>query len=228
MARKVNPPRIAAQTINRSSCIVALRCAVQPSLQEARQIWLTNCYREMPADCANRVRAACPASARRCCRRGHRRRRVERMRPSPSCAASIRTSPYTRTTVRSIGLRLLLHRRLQSLDGRRRELRPIDLDRQLVEFSHRRKWRFVFDVVDAGERVKIDVEALVPLQDHWLRLLHSPRGDLLAVYLECAGAGRFRRRRNCCTPARPAIRIGSGALTDTFGYSVLPVCCIAK
>src|SRR5215475_8335747 len=61
MARKVNPPKIAAQTINRSNCIGALRCAVQRGKQKAGQIWLTKCYRGMPADCAYRQRCVgCP------------------------------------------------------------------------------------------------------------------------------------------------------------------------
>ena len=63
--RKANPPKIAAQTINRSSCIGALRCAVQRGMQEAGQIWLTKCYRGTPADCADRGDGARPVSTNR-------------------------------------------------------------------------------------------------------------------------------------------------------------------
>src|SRR5690242_7474835 len=62
MARKVNPPKIAAQTINRSGCIGALRCAVQCALQGARQLWLAKCKRVLPADCAKAGEGACRES----------------------------------------------------------------------------------------------------------------------------------------------------------------------
>ena len=89
----------------------------------------------------------------------------------------------------SIGFRLLPHGRLQLLDVLGRQLRPVDLDRQLVELGGQRERRLVVGVVHAGQRVGADVEALVPLQDHRQRLLHPLCGDHLAVHLERAGAG---------------------------------------
>ena len=68
-------------------------------------------------------------------------------------------------------------------------LRTIDLDRQLVEPGRQWERRFVVGVVHAGERVRADIEALVPLQDHRQRTLHLDGLHCLAVHLERAGAG---------------------------------------
>src|SRR5262245_27102987 len=48
----------------------------------------------------------------------------------------------------------------------RRKLRTIDLDGQLVELGGEWKRRLIVLVVYARERIRADVEALVPLQDH--------------------------------------------------------------
>ena len=69
------------------------------------------------------------------------------------------------------------------------ELRPIDLDRQLVELAGEGEGRLVVGIVHAGQRVGADIEALVPLQDHRQRLVHLLGSDHLAVDLQRAGAG---------------------------------------
>ena len=54
-----------------------------------------------------------------------------------------------------------------------RQLRPVHLDRQLVELGGEGERRLVVGVVHAGQRVGADVEALVPLQDHRQRAAPS-------------------------------------------------------
>ena len=89
----------------------------------------------------------------------------------------------------SVRLGLLRHRGLQLLDVLRRELRAVDLDRQLVQLAGERERGLVVRVVHARQRVGADVEALVPLQDHRDRVLHPLGVDRLAVHLQRAGAG---------------------------------------
>ena len=82
-----------------------------------------------------------------------------------------------------------LHRRLEPGLVGVAELRPVDVDRQLVELRGQREGRLVVGVVHAGERVRADVEGLVPLQDQRQRPLHRLAVDVLAVDPERAGAG---------------------------------------
>ena len=58
----------------------------------------------------------------------------------------------------------------------------------LLSFAVRRTVAGVL-VVDAGQRVGADIEALVPLQDHRQRALHPLRRDHSAVHFQRAGAG---------------------------------------
>ena len=67
-------------------------------------------------------------------------------------------------------------------------MRAINFNCQLVELRGELERRLVVRVVDAGQRVGADVEALVPLQDHRQRFLHPLSRDLLAVDLEGARA----------------------------------------
>src|SRR5262245_49195222 len=65
----------------------------------------------------------------------------------------------------------------------RRELRPVDRQRQLVERAGEREWHLVI----VGHRragVGANVEVLVPLQDERDRALHALTRHLLAVYGE--------------------------------------------
>src|SRR5262245_42581281 len=66
-------------------------------------------------------------------------------------------------SARSLTLRFFSHRRLKLLDILRRQLRAVDLDRQLVQLGGQREWWLVVGIVHAGQRVGADVEALVPL-----------------------------------------------------------------
>src|SRR5262245_47225574 len=66
------------------------------------------------------------------------------------------------------------------LDVLRRQLRALKLDREFVEFGRQRERWLVVGVVDAGQRIGTDVEALVPLQDRRQGLFHLPGGDDLA------------------------------------------------
>jgi hypothetical protein len=60
---------------------------------------------------------------------------------------------------------------LEFLDVLGRQLRPVHLNRQLVELGGQGERRLVVLVVHAGQCVRADVEALVPLQDHRQRVL---------------------------------------------------------
>ncbi len=71
----------------------------------------------------------------------------------------------------------------------RGEFRPVHRDGELVEFAGKGERRPVIRVVHAGQRIRADVKAFVPLQDHWQGLFHFPGGDFDAVDLEGAGAG---------------------------------------
>src|SRR5689334_22814482 len=90
---------------------------------------------------------------------------------------------------RSVGLRLLQHGRLESLDIGGRQLRTVDLDRQFIELRSQGEWRLVVGVVHAGKGVGPDIEALVPLQNHWQRLWHCLGIDDPAVHFEGPRAG---------------------------------------
>ena len=69
-----------------------------------------------------------------------------------------------------------------------RQLRPVDLERQLVELAGERERHLVVLVVHRRAGVGADVEGLVPLQDERERVFHLLGGDFLAVHLEHAGA----------------------------------------
>src|SRR5262245_29498720 len=75
------------------------------------------------------------------------------------------------------------------LDVLRRQLRAVKLDREFVEFGRQRERWLVVGVVDAGQSIGTDVEALVPLQDRRQGLFHFPGGDDLAVEFQRANAG---------------------------------------
>src|SRR5271166_5440797 len=104
-----------------------------------------------------------------------------------------RQSRPTRLTI-ELGSHLLaaeggfLHGLFQLPDVLGRQLRPVDLDRQLVELGCQRERRLVVLVVHAGERVRADVEGFVPLQDHRQRFLHPLGRDLFAIHLQRASA----------------------------------------
>ena len=59
---------------------------------------------------------------------------------------------------------------LELLDVLLRQLRTVHLDRQLVQLGGEGERRLVVFVVDPGERVGADVEALVPRKDEWDRV----------------------------------------------------------
>ncbi len=77
----------------------------------------------------------------------------------------------------------------ERLDVFRRQLRPVHLDRQLVELGGQRERRLIVGIIDTGQRIGANVEALVPLQDHWQRMRHGNGLDFFAVHFERAGAG---------------------------------------
>ena len=89
-----------------------------------------------------------------------------------------------RLAVNSDGLRVL-----ELLNIILRQLRSVHLDHQLVELAGKGEWWLVVSVVDAGQRVGTDVEALVPLEDHGQCTGHGYGLHRLAVHLERAGAG---------------------------------------
>src|SRR5262249_39487820 len=73
------------------------------------------------------------------------------------------------------------------LDVRRRQLGPIDLQRQLFEFTGELEWNLVL-LGDRRAGVGADVEVLVPLQYQRDRALHRLARHFLAVDLEHASA----------------------------------------
>jgi hypothetical protein len=81
------------------------------------------------------------------------------------------------------------HHTLNLCDIRGRQMRPINLDRQLVQFGRERERRRIILVVHTRERVRANVEALIPLQDHWQGFFHRLGGDGVAVNFKRAGAG---------------------------------------
>ncbi len=78
---------------------------------------------------------------------------------------------------------------LKFLDVLLCQFRSVHLDGQLVELAGKGKWRLVVSVIDAGQGVGANVEALVPLEDHGKCAFHGDSLDSLAVHLESAGAG---------------------------------------
>src|SRR5215831_6269922 len=72
---------------------------------------------------------------------------------------------------------------LQLLDVRRGELRPVDLQRELVEFAGEAERHLVI----IGYRragVRPDVKVLVPLQDQRKSTVHGLARHLLAIHFE--------------------------------------------
>ena len=121
---------------------------------------------------------------------------------APSGSREGRSARFTtKTMVRRALLRRALHvmnrlavycngfRIFELLDVLGRQLRPVHLDRQLVELGGQCERRLVIRIVHASQRVGADVEALVPLQDHGQRVQHGNGLDFLAVHLERADAG---------------------------------------
>ena len=78
----------------------------------------------------------------------------------------------------------------QLLNIRRRQLRAVDLDRQLVEFGGQRKWRFIVLVVDAGQCVReVRRRSSRPIAVRHRQCLRHPLCRyLLAVNPQRAGA----------------------------------------
>src|SRR5262245_5191507 len=91
------------------------------------------------------------------------------------------------TLANLLGHPVVARGRLELLDVRRRQLRPIDLQRQLVELAGELERDLVVLVVHRRAGVGPDVEVLVPLQDQRNSALHSPR-HLLAVDFEHTSA----------------------------------------
>ncbi len=52
---------------------------------------------------------------------------------------------------------------LKFFDILNRELRPIDLERQFVEFSRKSKRRLIILIIDACQRVGANIKTLIPL-----------------------------------------------------------------
>ncbi len=63
-----------------------------------------------------------------------------------------------------------------------RKLRPVDLDRQLLELGRQGEGRLVVGVVDPGQSVRPDVEGLVPLQDDRIWSTPHPLDHPLQVF----------------------------------------------
>src|SRR5215469_679439 len=85
----------------------------------------------------------------------------------------------------SLLTRLVVPLRLQELLlVPRRERRPVDGERQLVELASEAERNLVVLVVHWRFGVGTHVEVLVPLKDEWQRVLHLLACDLLAVDLE--------------------------------------------
>jgi hypothetical protein len=61
---------------------------------------------------------------------------------------------------------------LQPFDIRRRQLRPIDLERELVERAGKFEWDLVI-LGHWGAGIGADVEVLVPLHNEWNGMRHS-------------------------------------------------------
>src|SRR5262245_50379784 len=76
---------------------------------------------------------------------------------------------------------------LQLLDIRRRQLRPVDFERKLVELAGEAEGDLVI-VRNRRAGVRADVEVLVPLQDQRNSALHSLARHLLAVDFEHTSA----------------------------------------
>ncbi len=93
----------------------------------------------------------------------------------------------------------------------RRELRAVDRDGQLVELGGQRERRLVVGVVDPGQGIRADVEALVPLQDDGQRVLQLLRLHNLAIHLEDAGAG---------LPDAAHVVVGEGAIAKAVVLEV--------
>src|SRR5262249_47249301 len=78
--------------------------------------------------------------------------------------------------------------RLELLDVLRRQLRPIDCERELVELTGELEGHLVVPVIDGRAGIGADVEVLVPLPDERNSVLQLLARHLLAVHLEHAGA----------------------------------------
>lgn len=61
--------------------------------------------------------------------------------------------------LRNRPVRRCLHRGLKFLDVLRRQLRPIDIDCQLVEFGGQCEWRHVIGIVNAGLRIETNINS---------------------------------------------------------------------
>src|SRR5262249_7693359 len=83
-----------------------------------------------------------------------------------------------------------------------RELGPIDGESNL-ERSREVEWRLIVRVVDAGERVRSDIQALVELQDKRDSVLHLLSGDMIAINLQhtcTALANALKSNSSVCLP----------------------------
>ena len=92
----------------------------------------------------------------------------------------------------------------EALDILRRQLGPVELERQLVELAGKFEWALVILVVHGRTGVGADVESFVPLKDERDGVRHFLGGDLPAVHFEHARAGladaahvRVGRCRSC-------------------------------
>jgi hypothetical protein len=118
-----------------------------------------------------------------------------------------------------LGGAIVARRCLQLLDVRWRELRPIDLQRQLVE----RAGELERDLVVVGNRragIGADVEVFIPLHDERDRMLHRFARHFFAVDFERAGATAANAtdvvegERQSCSRAmrRGRLRVHSAAI----------------
>src|SRR5262249_33655049 len=87
----------------------------------------------------------------------------------------------------SLGRAVVARSLLELLDVRRGELRPVDLERQLVKLAGEAERHLVI-VSHRRSRVGTDVEVLVPLHDERDGVLHGLARYLLVVDLEYTGA----------------------------------------
>src|SRR5664280_1276962 len=75
---------------------------------------------------------------------------------------------------------------LQLFNVGRSQLRPVDIQRQLVDFAVEGERNLVVLVVHRGFGIATDVEVLIPLQDEWQSVVHRLRGDCLSVDFQYA------------------------------------------